>query len=77
MEESIRNILSFRDLEIGFKSGKFRHVLLPPLNGSAVKGELIAVIGKNGIGKSTLLRTFAGLQDLITGKLTIDGTEHC
>lgn len=73
MEESIRNILSFRDLEIGFTSGKFRQVLLPPLNGSAAKGELIAVIGKNGIGKSTLLRTLAGLQDLITGKLTIDG----
>jgi iron complex transport system ATP-binding protein len=73
MEESIGKILSFRDLEIGFTSGKFRQVLLPPLNGSAAKGELIAVIGKNGIGKSTLLRTFAGLQDLITGKLTIEG----
>ena len=73
MKESIRNILSFRDLGIGFISGKFRQALLPPLNGSAAKGELIAVIGKNGIGKSTLLRTFAGLQDLITGKLTIDG----
>jgi iron complex transport system ATP-binding protein len=73
MSESIGNILSFRNLEIGFKSGKFRNILLPPLNGSAAKGELIAVIGKNGIGKSTLLRTFAGLQDLITGKLTIDG----
>jgi len=73
MEESIGNILSFRDLEIGFKSGKSRHVLLPPLNGSAVKGELIAVIGKNGIGKSTLLRTFAGLQEMIGGSLSIDG----
>ncbi|HBZ19972.1 MAG TPA: ABC transporter ATP-binding protein [Bacteroidales bacterium] len=73
MEAGFTNILSFRDIEIGFKSGKSRHVLLPPLNGSAVKGELIAVIGKNGIGKSTLLRTFAGLQDLIGGNLTIDG----
>jgi iron complex transport system ATP-binding protein len=66
-------ILSFKDLEIGFTSGKFRRVLLPPLNGSACKGELIAVIGKNGIGKSTLLRTFAGLQHLLNGLLTIDG----
>ncbi len=72
MEESVKSILSFSDLEIGFTSGKFRHVLLPPLHGSAAKGELIAVIGKNGIGKSTLLRTFAGLQDVIAGKLTID-----
>ncbi len=73
MEESTKNILTFRNLEIGFTSGKVRHVLLPPINGSAAKGELIAVIGKNGIGKSTLLRTFAGLQNLINGKLTLDG----
>jgi iron complex transport system ATP-binding protein len=69
----VKNILSFKDLEIGFTSGKLRHLLLPPLNGSAGKGELIAVIGKNGIGKSTLLRTFAGLQVLLAGELTIDG----
>lgn len=45
----------------------------PPITGSAEKGELIAVIGKNGIGKSTLLRTFAGLQTPLAGELTIDG----
>ena len=73
MGSRAKNILSFKDLEIGFISGKLRHLLLPPLNGSAGKGELIAVIGKNGIGKSTLLRTFAGLQALLAGELTIDG----
>jgi iron complex transport system ATP-binding protein len=72
MGDRIRNILSFKNIEIGFTSGKFRHVLLPPLNGSAGNGELIAVIGKNGIGKSTLLRTVAGLQVLLAGELTID-----
>ena len=55
-------ILSFDNLEIGFVSGRYRHILLPPLNGSAEEGELIAVIGKNGIGKSTLLRSITGLQ---------------
>ena len=73
MRNRIENKLSFKDLEIGFRSGKHRHVLLPPLIGSAGKGELIAVIGKNGIGKSTILRTFAGLQALLGGELTIDG----
>jgi len=73
MRNRIKNILSFKDLEIGFTSGKLRHALLPPLNGSAGKGELIAVIGKNGIGKSTLLRTFSGLQARLAGELTIDG----
>jgi iron complex transport system ATP-binding protein len=73
MGNRIKNILSFKGLEIGFTSGKLRHILLPPLNGSAGKGELIAVIGKNGIGKSTLLRTFAGLQALLAGELTMEG----
>jgi iron complex transport system ATP-binding protein len=72
MGNRIKNILSFKGLEIGFTSGKLRHILLPSLNGSAGKGELIAVIGKNGIGKSTLLRTFAGLQALLAGERRLD-----
>ena len=66
-------ILSFENLEIGFVSGRYRHILLPPVNGSAKAGELIAVIGKNGIGKSTFLRTITGLQPLISGDLKLEG----
>ncbi len=66
-------ILSFDNLEIGFVSGRYRHILLPPLNGSAKEGELIAVIGKNGIGKSTLLRSITGLQPVISGDLKLEG----
>lgn len=72
MKRNNGSILSFNNLGIGFESGKFRRLLLPPLTGSADNGELIAVIGKNGIGKSTLLRTFAGLQTPLAGELTID-----
>lgn len=73
MENSTGNILSFNNLEIGFETGKSRRILLPPLSGSAEHGELIAVIGKNGIGKSTLIRTLTGLQAPLSGELTIDG----
>jgi iron complex transport system ATP-binding protein len=66
-------ILSFDHLEIGFVGGKNRRVLLPPIHGTAYKGELIAVIGKNGVGKSTLLRTITGLQVLLGGDLSVDG----
>jgi iron complex transport system ATP-binding protein len=68
-------ILSFDHLEIGFLSGKYRRILLPPVHGKAYEGELIAVIGKNGVGKSTLLRTITGLQDLLGGDLSIDGRD--
>ena len=36
---------------------------------SGCRGEMIALIGLNGIGKSTLLRTIAGLQKRLSGGL--------
>ena len=36
-------------------------------------GELVAVLGGNGTGKTSLLRTVLGLQDLSAGSLTIGG----
>jgi len=63
------NILSVIGLEIGYVSGRTGNALLPPLYAHAGKGELIAVIGRNGIGKSTLLRTIAGLQQSLGGEI--------
>ncbi|MDA9993029.1 ABC transporter ATP-binding protein, partial [Flavobacteriaceae bacterium] len=37
------------------------------------KGEFIGILGKNGIGKSTLLRTLSGVQDAISGDVFIQG----
>jgi iron complex transport system ATP-binding protein len=60
-----RIALSIANLEIGF-SGK---ALLPPLSANVYGGELISVIGHNGIGKSTLLRTLAGVSERISGRI--------
>ncbi|HUX57301.1 MAG TPA: ABC transporter ATP-binding protein [Bacteroidales bacterium] len=62
-------ILAIDSLKIGFISGKHENVLLPPLNAYAYKGELIAIIGRNGIGKSTLLKTITGLQPSLGGNI--------
>ena len=37
------------------------------------KGELIALIGANGIGKSTLLRTLIGIQPPLSGNVILNG----
>jgi iron complex transport system ATP-binding protein len=66
-------ILSLNDLKIGYISGGRRTELLPPLNASVKKGEFIAVIGRNGIGKSTLLRTLTGLQQQLSGDIKFEG----
>ncbi|MFN8239502.1 MAG: ABC transporter ATP-binding protein [Bacteroidales bacterium] len=67
------SILTVHDLEIGYRSGRSRNVLLPPVTASASVGELIAVIGENGIGKSTFLRTITGLQESLGGSVSIKG----
>ena len=64
-----KKILSLESLKIGYVSGKNENVLLPPLTAFANRGELIAVIGRNGIGKSTLLRTLTGLQPALGGEI--------
>jgi iron complex transport system ATP-binding protein len=73
MEKNHDIILSLDSLKIGYGSGKNENVLLPPLVAGAKRGELIAVIGRNGIGKSTLLRTLTGLQQPLGGDITIGG----
>ena len=66
-------ILKIDSLKIGYASGRNAGAILPPLSASAQKGELVAVLGRNGIGKSTLLRTLAGVQPSLGGTVLING----
>lgn len=70
-----KEILSLEALSIGFVTGKRKRNILPPVSADAKKGELVAVLGRNGIGKSTLLRTIMGLQPSLGGNIFIDGKD--
>ncbi len=48
-------------------------VIFDNINAIANEGEVIALIGSNGRGKSTLLRTLTGLQDIYKGKVLYNG----
>lgn len=39
------------------------------------KGEILSVLGRNGVGKTTLLKTVMGLTDKATGGLMFDGRD--
>ena len=39
------------------------------------KGEIVALIGSNGAGKSTILRTISGLEKAKSGSIVFEGTE--
>ncbi len=66
-----KNIILLDSLRIGYTSGKHVVELIPPLKASSDGSELIAVIGRNGIGKSTLLRTLTGLQVSLGGRFLL------
>jgi len=42
----------------------------------AAENEIIAITGANGVGKTTLLRLLAGIINLTTGSLLIDGVTY-
>lgn len=65
------------DLTVGFHTPLGKDIaIFGPVNAVARHGEMVGLIGRNGIGKSTLLRTIAGLQPQLTGKILINGTEN-
>lgn len=39
------------------------------------KGEVVSIIGRNGVGKSTLMKTLIGLNRQMSGKIVFDGTD--
>ena len=45
-------------------------VIIPPFRALVTKGEKIAVIGKNGVGKSTLVKMIAGVEAPDAGTIT-------
>ncbi len=50
-------------------------VVIPGADLSIKHGEFIVFVGPSGCGKSTLLRMIAGLEDLTSGEILIDGKD--
>ncbi len=74
MKKNIKNIvLEVKELAIGYSTKKKNLVISEGINFSIKQGELVGLVGTNGVGKSTLLRTLAGMQPLLEGSISING----
>lgn len=71
--EKGKKILYSEKLEIGYASKKGKNVIASGISISLNAGKLIALIGANGIGKSTLLRTLTGIQKPLSGNVILNG----
>ena len=63
--------LQVQDLSVGYFSKKKEISISKHINFSFFEGELIGLVGANGIGKSTLLRTLAGMQRKLSGNILV------
>ena len=68
-------MLSTKDLSVGYRNGNRINEVLEHLNVSLYAGELVCLLGANGIGKSTLLRTISGVQPALNGVIEINGRD--
>ncbi len=71
--EKEHTVLQAEGLSIGYASKRHRNVIANGINFQFCEGELIGLVGANGIGKSTLLRTLSGMQDALEGSVSILG----
>ena len=73
MKHDNQNIILKTDqLSIGYTSKKKQNIIASNINISIKKGQLIGLIGANGIGKSTLIRTLSNVQNPLKGDIFIN-----
>jgi ferrichrome ABC transporter, ATP-binding protein FhuC len=64
--------ITLSHLSVGYKVG---HAVVSDINLTLQSGKLASLIGENGVGKSTLLKTLTGFLPKLEGSLLLDGKD--
>jgi iron complex transport system ATP-binding protein len=65
-------MIEFKNLSVGFKN----KTILKNLNGEIKPGELIALMGINGVGKSCFLKTITALNPKLSGEINLNNQSY-
>ncbi len=71
-ENKLNIVLSTKNLSIGYASKKDYHEVSKNINLTLKRGQLVSLVGRNGIGKSTLLRTLSKMQPRLEGDIFLE-----
>jgi lipoprotein-releasing system ATP-binding protein len=74
-DQKVRPLVEVRDLSKTFFLGGRRIDVLRGINLTLRRGEMLSVVGKSGVGKSTLLHILGTLDLPSSGDITFDGVE--
>jgi len=64
-------ILDVRNLHVAYGQSEVLH----GIDLSVAPGEIVAVVGRNGMGKSTLMKSLIGIMPTKSGQVTVDGAD--
>jgi iron complex transport system ATP-binding protein len=67
--------LVLNQLTIGYRSKKHTRIVAENINANINAGELTCILGANGVGKSTLLRTLSAFQPPLSGQILLKGKD--
>ncbi|MEQ3661647.1 MAG: ABC transporter ATP-binding protein, partial [Flavobacterium sp.] len=67
-----QNVLHTENLSIGYKTKSETNTIIQNCDIKLQKGKLVALVGANGIGKSTLLKTITGIIPTIEGTVFLN-----
>jgi iron complex transport system ATP-binding protein len=68
-------IAQLNQLSIGYSTRKEKQVVAEGLTASLKRGQMTCLLGANGTGKSTLMRTMCGFLKPLAGSMIIDGND--
>jgi iron complex transport system ATP-binding protein len=73
MSEIIEHtVLKTTNLSVGYPSKTENRIIADKINVDLKKGKLTCLLGKNGVGKSTLLRTLSKMQPRLGGSVELE-----
>jgi iron complex transport system ATP-binding protein len=61
-------MIHLQNITLGYSN----NILLDSVSAAMLSGELVALVGRNGTGKSSLLRAIAGLGEISTGSVVLN-----
>ncbi len=67
------SVLEAKNLTVGYRSKKDNVNIASNINFKIRKGNLVGLVGANGIGKSTLIRTLINTQPALNGTVLLNG----
>ena len=67
--------IELRNLSIGYQTKHGIKTVATGINGTIRSGELTCLLGANGVGKSTLLKTLSSFQPKTGGEILLEGRE--